>query len=206
MIAVGICVSDPELRQRLARVMHKAAGLRVAAAVADADALARVLAQTSVDVVLADLTVGGIGEDQGAALVRFIDEAAEDHALDALHAGAVGVLPRSADDAEIIAAVTAAARGLGVLPQRSLRALLELAAADAGDSDAGGAHSSPLTRRELEVLAALADGASNKAIARRLGISFHTVKFHVAGILVKLGADTRTEAVAQAARRGLVML
>lgn len=63
-----------------------------------------------------------------------------------------------------------------------------------------------LTPRELEVLAALADGASNKVIARRLGISFHTVKFHVASILAKLDADSRTEAVAQAARQGLVML
>ncbi len=65
---------------------------------------------------------------------------------------------------------------------------------------------SALTPRELEVLGALADGASNKMIARRLGISFHTVKFHVAAILDKLDADSRTEAVAAAARSGLVML
>jgi DNA-binding NarL/FixJ family response regulator len=63
-----------------------------------------------------------------------------------------------------------------------------------------------LTPRELEVLAAMADGASNKAIARRLGISFHTAKFHVAAILVKLNADSRTEAVKRAAQLGLVML
>ena len=63
-----------------------------------------------------------------------------------------------------------------------------------------------LTRRELEVLAAMADSASNKAIARRLGISFHTAKFHVAAILAKLDADSRTEAVAKAAQLGLVML
>ena len=60
--------------------------------------------------------------------------------------------------------------------------------------------------RELEVLAAMADGASNKVIAGRLGISFHTVKFHVAGILAKLDADSRTEAVTKAAQLGLVML
>jgi DNA-binding NarL/FixJ family response regulator len=54
----------------------------------------------------------------------------------------------------------------------------------------------------IKVLAAMADGASNKAIARRLGISFHTAKFHVAAILAKLDADSRTEAVAKA----LVML
>ncbi len=63
-----------------------------------------------------------------------------------------------------------------------------------------------LTARERDVLSALADGASNKAIVRRLGISFHTVKFHVASILAKLDAESRTEAVTQAARLGLVML
>src|ERR1700730_1159392 len=63
-----------------------------------------------------------------------------------------------------------------------------------------------LTARELEVLTAMADGATNKAIARRLGISFHTVKFHVAAILEKLDADTRTEAVMKAAQLGIVML
>jgi DNA-binding NarL/FixJ family response regulator len=63
-----------------------------------------------------------------------------------------------------------------------------------------------LTPRELEVLAAMADGASNKAIARQLGISFHTAKFHVAAILTKLNADSRTEAVMRAAQLGLVML
>jgi DNA-binding CsgD family transcriptional regulator len=62
------------------------------------------------------------------------------------------------------------------------------------------------TPRELEVLALIAAGASNKLIARRLGISVHTAKFHVAGILEKLAAGSRAEAVAIAARLGLVLL
>jgi DNA-binding CsgD family transcriptional regulator len=61
-----------------------------------------------------------------------------------------------------------------------------------------------LTPRELDVLALLAEGASNKAIARRLAISVHTVKFHVASLFDKLDADGRTEAVAQAARMGAI--
>ncbi len=61
-----------------------------------------------------------------------------------------------------------------------------------------------LTPRELDVLALLAEGASNKAIARKLGISVHTVKFHIASLFDKLDADGRTEAVAQAARMGAV--
>ena len=69
-----------------------------------------------------------------------------------------------------------------------------------------GTHLSEILRACSWFLAALADGASNKAIARRLGISFHTAKFHVAAILTKLNADSRTEAVMRAAQLGLVML
>ena len=63
-----------------------------------------------------------------------------------------------------------------------------------------------LTPRELDVLALLAEGASNKTIARQLGISVHTAKFHVGSILDKLDATGRTDAVAHAARRGLIHL
>ena len=64
----------------------------------------------------------------------------------------------------------------------------------------------PLTQRELEVLALLAEGASNKAIARRLGISVHTAKFHVGSLLDKLDAIGRTDAVTHAARLGVINL
>ena len=63
-----------------------------------------------------------------------------------------------------------------------------------------------LTPRELEVLALLAEGASNNAIARRLGISVHTVKFHVGSLLDKLDAVGRTDALAHAARLGVINL
>jgi DNA-binding CsgD family transcriptional regulator len=63
-----------------------------------------------------------------------------------------------------------------------------------------------LTPRELEVLTLLAEGASNKAIARRLGISVHTAKFHVGQLLDKLDATGRTDAVAHAARLGVIHL
>src|SRR5229473_2256956 len=110
------------------------------------------------------------------AFVVFVDRADEEDSLDALYAGARAILPRTAKPDEIFTAIKAVTKGLTVLP------------------------------RELQVLAAMADGVSNKAIARRLGISFHTAKFHVAAILAKLNADSRTEAVARAAQLGLVML
>jgi DNA-binding CsgD family transcriptional regulator len=67
-------------------------------------------------------------------------------------------------------------------------------------------HGFDLTPRELDVLALLAEGASNKAIARQLGISVHTAKFHVGSLLDKLDATGRTDAVAHAARRGVIHL
>lgn len=63
-----------------------------------------------------------------------------------------------------------------------------------------------LTQRELDVLALMAEGASNKMIARALNISVHTVKFHVGSLLDKLDATGRTDAVAHAARRGVIEL
>ena len=63
-----------------------------------------------------------------------------------------------------------------------------------------------LTNREIEVLGMIAEGLGNKTIAYRLGISEHTVKFHIASIFGKLGANSRTEAVTVALRRGLILL
>ena len=68
------------------------------------------------------------------------------------------------------------------------------------------AHGFDLTPRELDVLALLAEGASNKTIAKQLEISVHTAKFHVASLLEKLDATGRTDAVAHAARRGVIHL
>jgi two-component system nitrate/nitrite response regulator NarL len=66
--------------------------------------------------------------------------------------------------------------------------------------------SEPLTKREQEVLELLTTGQTNKAIARKLGITEHTVKFHVNAIMTKLGAQSRTEAVTRATRLGLILL
>jgi DNA-binding NarL/FixJ family response regulator len=135
-----------------------------------------------------------------SAFIAIVDDV-PDGAVEALRAGARAVLRAAADDAEIAITIRAAERGLCVLPFGALQT-----AVAEEPARATGAGEGPLTARELDVLAAMADGASNKAIARRLGISFHTAKFHVAGILAKLDADSRTEAVTKAAQLGLVML
>jgi DNA-binding CsgD family transcriptional regulator len=75
-----------------------------------------------------------------------------------------------------------------------------------GATGAGAGMEAALTARELEVLTLLAEGASNKEIGRRLGISTHTAKYHVASLLEKLDAVSRTDAVAHAARLGVINL
>jgi DNA-binding NarL/FixJ family response regulator len=110
------------------------------------------------------------------------------------------VLPPDADPAEIGAAVCSAAVGLITLQPSTL----EVLATDPRPAPA--ALEEPLSRRELEVLAMLAEGLSNKLIAYTLGISEHTVKFHVTSIMAKLHAASRTDAVMQGIRRGLVMI
>jgi DNA-binding CsgD family transcriptional regulator len=104
-----------------------------------------------------------------------------------------GVLPRDANASQIDAAIRAVAVGLIV----RVPGAREAGFGAMRDTDAHAL----LTPRELEVLAALAEGMTNKAIARRLEISLHTVKFHVESLFRKLGARTRTEAVAKASER-----
>ncbi|SRR5581483_2323772 len=132
-----------------------------------------------------------------APVVVLIDDAAR--AAELLAAGAHGVLLRDAPPRRMHAALIAAAEHTVIIDDalaplvlhqpRAARELLE-----------------PLTAREQEVMQLLASGQTNKEIAKRLHVTEHTVKFHVNGILGKLGVATRTEAVVCAARMGIVDL
>jgi DNA-binding NarL/FixJ family response regulator len=143
----------------------------------------------------------GDASDADVALTDGIAGAFDDIAtvmIGGMDSNAAGLLPADASAAQIDAALRAAAAGLAVRVRannaRRFSALEENEAP------------SPLTPRELEILIALSEGLSNKAIARRFDISQHTVKFHAESIFHKLGVTTRTEAVAKGLRRGLVHL
>jgi DNA-binding NarL/FixJ family response regulator len=138
--------------------------------------------------------------------VVFLEPADGLAALDTLGAGASAILPPTADLAEIITHIRMVADGMAVFPQRLLAALLTRAEIANGHFQEADEDQPRLSKREIDVLTAMTDGLSNKEIARRLGISFHTVKFHVASILEKLEVETRTEAVFKAAQLGIVML
>ena len=203
MVAVAIFSIDPILRRNLEQLPHDDPAF---ALVGDhPSSVPELLNQYCIDVLLADAPTRELlaeyrGRHDRAALVVLLDGADPEDGVRALKAGARAVLHRSSSRNEIIAAIKVITSGLVVLPPELLATLLHEA------PPADDVLKAQLTRRELEVLAAMADGASNKAIARQLGISFHTAKFHVAAILAKLDADSRTEAVAKAAQSGLVML
>jgi len=110
-----------------------------------------------------------------------------------------GVVRRDAPPVVLDAALRAVAAGLRVREQRP--------ASGAGFEAAEEALAHVLlTPREMDILSAIGDGLSNKAVARRLGISAHTVKFHLEAIFAKLDAGSRVEAVAKGLRRGLIEL
>ncbi|MCE7987274.1 MAG: DNA-binding response regulator [Caldilinea sp. CFX5] len=115
--------------------------------------------------------------------------------------GVQGLLLRSSETLVLAAALQAVATGLTIFDP-TVSALLF---ATIGTPDESYTNE-PLTPREQEVLQAMAQGLSNKLIARQLDITEHTVKFHVNAILGKLGAQSRTEAVVRATRAGLILL
>ena len=112
------------------------------------------------------------------------------------------MLRRNCDAQQLAAAVRAAAAGLTVLEADTLQGMLqeppESVELEPGDEE--------LTPRESEVLRMLTEGLSNREIAAVLGISEHTVKFHITSIFGKLGTSSRTEAVTEGIRRGLILL
>jgi DNA-binding NarL/FixJ family response regulator len=137
-----------------------------------------------------------------AKVVLLTDQAHPASVNRAIQAGVRGILPVELGPEQLSAALEAVAKGLVVLHPSELAI-----SRSTRDSVADGAEGiEPLTARERDVLQMVSQGLENKEIAARLGISEHTVKFHVASILGKLGSSTRTEAVSIALRRGLILL
>ena len=121
-----------------------------------------------------------------------------EHARALVRGGVRGAIARESSSEQVAAASIAVAAGLHVFDRATLSAW-SAPSAPAGDAPT-------LTSRERRVLELVASGLSNRAIADELAVSEHTVKFHVRSLLDKLGAETRADAVARAARRGLLAL
>ena len=210
MTRIVIAAASPTVRAGLAALLSGNPTLTVLETSARPDTLADLAETVEADVVLLALEPGeslplplalppdSVG--RAPVVVLLGDDSSETWSSRAIRAGARGVLPRTATGEQINAAVSAAAAGLTVVvSEPGALAPRPALVASAPPIQA-------LTPRELEVLGMLAEGLGNKVIAARLGISDHTVKTHVGSIFGKLGVSNRAEAVASAARLGLLML
>ena len=200
MIRLLIAAPSAVVRAGLESLAASIPGVEVVGAFPDLSAVE----DLGPDVVLTDVAQSGIAPpaDGGTpAYVLLGGEARSGWTHDALRLGVRAVLPPDVSPAGILAAIEAAANGLAVIDPRELDALMGAAVPAPAPEE-----TPPLTARERQVLSLMAEGAANKTIAWKLGISEHTVKFHVASILTKLNAASRTEAVAMGIRRGLVLL
>ena len=191
---VAVVAATPAARAGLTALLHEEAVL-VAVAMPPATLLDRI--PIGVDVVVVDRmgavdTVEGLLEAVDGLPLVLVGATSNDVHTAAGGAGAMAFLDAAASGPAIAAAVACAYHGLRVIDPAL----------------AAGAKSPPsdLSTRELQVLQRLAQGVTNKRLALDLAISENTVKFHVSAVLTKLGAESRTEAVAIAVRRGLVAL
>ncbi len=212
MIRVFIVAASPLARAGLENLLA-ARDVDVVASNATIDALAEMLADAAPDVVLIDscggpfepvlesITVSGLASDVSVVLIG--EGISAGVSAEAMRAGIRAALPGDISPEQLVAALQAVASGLLVLHPSLANEGLPAGPAAAPSLDE---LAEALTRRELEVLQMLAAGLSNKEIAARLNISEHTVKFHVASILGKLGASSRTKAVSLGIRHGLVLL
>jgi DNA-binding NarL/FixJ family response regulator len=213
MIRILILASSSISRSGLENLLRASTSLQVAGVLSDFGRLSENVEESQPDVVVAEITgqdrtlpeeILKLSEEAPVAIVLLVDDANTERDLDAFRNGIRAVLPRNISPSGIIAALEAVGVGLTVLPPEGLDNLLR-------ESTATHRAVSPplveaLTPREIEVLGMMVEGWGNKEISTRLGISEHTVKFHVASIMGKLNASSRTEAVTSGIRHGLIML
>ncbi|GAB1543643.1 response regulator transcription factor [Scytonema sp. NUACC21] len=215
MIRVLVVAASPVVRAGLSAVLTTNSKLTVIGTTSDLDGLAREIEQLQPEVVLLDLSSNfqksvwekllSLQQQQEPSAFLILTDEFDSLDLEAgLRAGIKGILPQSSTESEIVAAVEAVAFGLVVLHSDAMEYVLALKDTTGREKVVPAVQA--LTPREIEVLEMLGVGLGNKAIAKRLQISEHTVKFHVSSIFQKLGVSTRTEAVAVGVRLGLIML
>jgi two-component system nitrate/nitrite response regulator NarL len=200
LIRVGVVASGMALRIGLREVLN---GLPEVTVVAEATHLDE-LPRHELDVLVLTSPTDLAGLEKTMAVLLLSDDPADAQGLLTGLFFIWGVLPVNASEDELGAALRALGEGLWVGAPALVRDLLSRNPARAlGDADQAG---ETLTGREIEVLQLTAQGLANKQIAVALGISEHTIKFHLSSLYAKLGATSRTEAVRAGVRRGLVVL
>ena len=212
MIRVFIVAASPLIRAGLQSMLAES-HIDFAGSAVDFETISGQLVDVEPDVVLVEVAADTHEELLNAledseiareyAVIVLSEQPRAEWTSKALRAGVRAVLPREVSPEQLRAALEAAAAGLVVVHPSEVSAVLP---APAALSSPVRELPEPLTPREREVLQMISAGLGNKEIAGRLSISEHTVKFHVASILGKLGASSRTEAVSIGIRHGLVLL
>jgi two-component system, NarL family, response regulator LiaR len=211
---IGVLIVDDHqvVRQGLRFLLEQEDGIQVIGECADGPSAIQAVRALAPTVVLLDLFLPGpdgigvlaqIKQERPATEVLMLTSSTdEEHLLAAVRAGALAYLPKTAGVEQVVTAVRAAARGESVLePRIAARLVREVRQATVRRRPLD-----QLSPRELEVLAGLARGRSNRQIARVLQISEETVKAHVSSILAKLGLADRTQAAIFGLQQRLVPL
>jgi NarL family two-component system response regulator LiaR len=214
-IRVALADDHAVVRQGLRTFLELQDDVEVVGEAADGAEAVELVARTEPDVVLLDLVMPRLDGIEAIKQIRarcpatrilVLTSFADDRTvLPAVRAGAAGYLLKDVQPAELVAAIRTVHSGEALLAPTVATMLVEQLAAEDGANGAAGERAAgpQLTPRELEVLAQLARGRANKAIAFELGVSERTVKTHVSNILAKLGFTDRTQAAVYAVEHGL---
>ena len=214
MIDVLVEASSPDLYAEIADLLRDHSRLRLIESAPDAAAGEESQRQPGVVVVAVDAggeaafeSLGWVAA--GVPIILLVENSAR-QISQALPPGVRAILPRNVTPAEIAGAIEGVSAGLYVFHPSDVDSISMLRPREAPVAEVAPELAEPLveplTPREIEVLQLLSEGLGNKEIASRLNISEHTAKFHVASIMGKLGAMSRTEAVTLGIRHGLVMI
>jgi NarL family two-component system response regulator YdfI len=204
-IRIAVMATSAVRQAGLERIVHSHAEFELAGSFGAMESLMSFARRTGPDVIVIDsdsihdLLVEPISD----ATIVLLTEVSHARSISRLlRSGVRAILSRESDPDDVLSAIYAVYNGLVLLSTPTAESL----AAVYGDQplDVEDELSEEITSRETDVLRMLAEGLVNKDIAARLGISEHTVKFHISSILDKLGASTRTEAVTLGIRRGLI--
>ena len=200
-IKVALLTDDPLMRAGLSSLLAQLGSIDVV----ERDAAEVALWDAGID---SDKTLTRLGELRTLPMPAVAVVGDQAHVAPAHAAGARRVVLRDQVGPGIHAALAAVRSGLTVMDAALAESLVPAQPIKPANTNAAtnGKGRGELTEREKQVVQLLSEGLSNKLIADRLGISDHTAKFHVNGVMMKLGASTRTEAVVEAMRRGLIRL
>lgn len=201
MIRVTVVSPNPSMRIGLRELLGRQTDIKVVSEAVDLD---RVNETETEVVVLASVSAVRLPENVSYAILFLVDDIDSLRGVSNLSNAAWGVLFTDASEDELAAAVRAVGEGLWVGAPSLMRGLIRLnGRRELSEEDS---LVEALTAREQEVLQLMAQGLANKQIALALGISDHTVKFHLSSLYSKLSSSSRTEAVKRGIELGLISL